>query len=499
LIEGEVMSSNPFLSRKGTPTKAAVALVVAAAAAIIVPAAAHAASRHAASRHATKPVLAEGVGMRAQPSVRVRELQRALVRRGYSVGASGADGRFGPRTRAAVRRAQHRHHLKVDGVVGPRTRAALRLGARSARAAGQHRRASTTKQRARSLRPATSVATAPTPAASAPAPTPAASTPAPTPTATTPAPVPLSTSSSTSPFLILGPLVVLITALFAFVHMRQRRRHAARIAAYQLGTYIPPSLRQAGQEEPVAEATEQQPPVAVPEPPLSSRSGFGNGARVIGYVTDQSAAAGRAPELDIERACQRSGWQLAEIVRDRDNGSILERPGMSRALERITKGDAQGLVISDGRLLSRSADFARFVRWFRDAEATLIALDLGLDTSTPEGRRLAGALITLNGWAGDWIASRPLRNAAAVAPKEEEPPRLPMSERAGVFARIARMRDDDIAPQEIADQLNREGVPTLFGTEKWRPSTIQTALRYWRSGSATNVEELPSNERRARA
>jgi len=470
------MSSNPFHSRKGTPTKAAVALAVAAAAAIIVPAAAH-----AATRHATKPVLAEGVGMRAQPSVRVRELQRVLVRRGYSVGASGADGRFGPRTRAAVRRAQHRHRLKVDGVVGPRTRAALGFGARSARAAGQHRRASTTKQRARNLRPATSVATAPTPAAS------------------TPAPAPLSTSSSTSPVVILGPLVVLITALFAFVHMRQRRRHAARIAAYQLGTYIPPSLQQAGQEEPVAEATEEQPPAAVPGPPPRSPSGFGNGARVIGYVTEQSAAKGRAPELDIERACQRSGWQLAEIVRDRANGSILERPGMSRALERITKGDAQGIVISDGRLLSRSADFATFVRWFRDADATLIALDLGLDTSTPEGRRLAGALITLNGWAGDWIASGPLRSAAAVAPKVQEPPRLPMGERPGVFARIARMRDDDMAPQEIADQLNKEGVPTLFGTEKWRPSTIQTALRYWRAGSATNVEELPSNERNARA
>ena len=93
-----------------------------------------------------------------------------------------------------------------------------------------------------------------------------------------------------------------------------------------------------------------------------------------------------------------------------------------------------------------------------------------------------------------------MRSTAAVAPKEEEQPRLPTSERPGVFARIARMRDaDDMAPQEIADQLNEEGVPTLFGTERWRPSTIETALRYWRAGSAINVEELPSNERRARA
>lgn len=484
------MSSHPFRSRKGTPTKTAVALVVAAAAAVIVPAAAH-----AASRHATKPVLAEGVGMRAQPSVRVRELQRVLVRRGYSVGARGADGRFGPRTRAAVRRAQHRHHLKVDGVVGPRTRAALGLGARSARGTAQHRRARTTKQSARNLRPATPIATPATPAAS----TPASTTPAPTPAASAPAPVQLSTGSSTSRFLILGPLVVLITALFALVHMRQRRRHAARIAAYQLGTYIPPSLQQAGQDEPIAEATEEQPPAAVPGPPPSSPSGFGNGARVIGYVTEQSAAAGRAPELDIERACQRSGWQLAEIVRDRDNGRILERPGMSRALEQITKGGAQGLVVSDARLLSRSADFAMFVRWFHDADATLIALDLGLDTSTPAGRRLATSLITLNGWAGDWIASRSLRSPAADNPNGGGPRRLAISERQEVLARIARMRDDGMAPQEIADQLNEEAVPTLFGSEKWWPSTIHAAIRYWRAGSGTELDQPLSSERRARA
>jgi DNA invertase Pin-like site-specific DNA recombinase len=340
------------------------------------------------------------------------------------------------------------------------------------------------------MRPATSVA---------PVPTPVASTPVPTPAATTPAPVPLSTSSSTSSFLILGPLVVLITALFAFAHLRQRRRHAVRIAAYQLGTYIPPSLQQAGQAEPIAEATEEQPPVAVPEPPRNSRSGFGNGARVIGYVTEQSAAAGRAPELDIERACQRSGWQLAEIVRDRDNGRILERPGMSRALERISKGDAQGLVMNDGRLLSRSADFATFVRWFRDADATLIALDLGLDTSTPGGRRLATSLITLNGWAGDRIASRAPRSPAADHPNGGGPRRLAISERQEVLARIARMRDDGMVPQEIADQLNEEAVPTLFGSEKWWPSTIHTAMRYWRAGSGTEVDQRLSSERRARA
>jgi hypothetical protein len=34
--------------------------------------------------------------------------------------------------------------------------------------------------------------------------------------------------------------------------------------------------------------------------------------------------------------------------------------------------------------------------------------------------------------------------------------------------------------QAIADQLNAEGVPTLRGGKKWRPSSIQGALGYRR-------------------
>ena len=125
------MSSQLLRLKRGARTITAVA-VVSAACAIVAPAAADAASRHA------KAALATGVGLRHQPSVRVRELQRALVRHGYSIGRPGVDGRFGPLTRAAVRRAQRTHHLKVDGIAGPRTLKALRLTG-TARAARQRR------------------------------------------------------------------------------------------------------------------------------------------------------------------------------------------------------------------------------------------------------------------------------------------------------------------------------------------------------------------------
>jgi hypothetical protein len=55
----------------------------------------------------------------------VRGWQHALIAMGYDLGASGADGIVGPRTREAVRAFQARHGLAVDGIVGPRTREAM--------------------------------------------------------------------------------------------------------------------------------------------------------------------------------------------------------------------------------------------------------------------------------------------------------------------------------------------------------------------------------------
>ncbi len=55
----------------------------------------------------------------------VRELQLALIARGYDVGEKGADGIFGSATQLAVKAIQIVHDLKADGVVGPLTWAVL--------------------------------------------------------------------------------------------------------------------------------------------------------------------------------------------------------------------------------------------------------------------------------------------------------------------------------------------------------------------------------------
>ncbi|RJL19741.1 peptidoglycan-binding protein [Bailinhaonella thermotolerans] len=51
----------------------------------------------------------------------VRTWQRQMIRRGYNLGPTGADGIYGPRSAAAARELQRRARLVVDGIVGPDT------------------------------------------------------------------------------------------------------------------------------------------------------------------------------------------------------------------------------------------------------------------------------------------------------------------------------------------------------------------------------------------
>ena len=55
----------------------------------------------------------------------VRDLQMYLMKLGYSVGSSGADGEYGPATESAVKAFQVAHGLDADGEYGPLSHAAL--------------------------------------------------------------------------------------------------------------------------------------------------------------------------------------------------------------------------------------------------------------------------------------------------------------------------------------------------------------------------------------
>lgn len=337
------------------PARASRVSVITTIAAVVV---LSMASPAAAASPSSGGTLAQGDGMAARPSAQVRLLQRALERRGYHLGTPGVDGRFGPLTAAAVRRLQAARGLTVDGVVGQRTRSALGL---TRATASPTRRASRPAQQ-RSDKRATAKAA------------PAKATPVPaviTPARPASAPAAQSISRDSGPsfgelvatvilWVVVGSLAALGVAA-AWRWLRRGRKSAAQPADRA------PSQRRA--------------------------------ELMIGYVSiapgataaehDRSAAA-------ITAACKDAGRDLVETVCDSAEGRPLERPGLIHALERIVDGEAGGLVASDLRSFSRSnGDLAALVDWFRDAGATLVALDLAFDTSTPAGREVAATLVAL--------------------------------------------------------------------------------------------------------
>jgi len=77
-------------------------------------------------------------------------------------------------------------------------------------------------------------------------------------------------------------------------------------------------------------------------------------------------------------------------------------------------GEVTGLVVAKLDRISRSVvDFGNLLAFFEDAEATLVALDLGVDTSTPGGRLVANVLASVAEWERSAIAER-TRDALAV-------------------------------------------------------------------------------------
>jgi len=215
--------------------------------------------------------------------------------------------------------------------------------------------------------------------------------------------------------VFLGIIAALVAAFGAVVlSRRQRREKAASYRRAQLAGQSPepgaarpaPVMPSAsGAVAPlVAASLPRSEAVVAPVATASVTPGKGSSSDadgcVIGYITVPAGSGAQTSNLerDIERVCERRGWRLCDIARDPDVSSLAERSGMSRALERIENGEAHALVVGEARLLGRSVDLAELMQRLDAAEAALVAIDLGIDTSTPQGRRVASALITMSGW-----------------------------------------------------------------------------------------------------
>lgn len=206
--------------------------------------------------------------------------------------------------------------------------------------------------------------------------------------------------------------------------------------------------------------------------------------RVISYTrvsTEEQARSGLGIEAQrdaIAAEITRRGWSLAaEITDDGATGSTLDRPGITEALEMLTAGAADVLMVSKLDRLSRSlVDFAGVMEQARREGWAVVALDLGVDMTSAAGEMLAGVMASFAQYERRLIGQR---TRDALAAKRAQGHRLgrPVTLPDRVRERIADQRAAGATLREIADRLTADGIATAQGGARWWPSTVAAVLR----------------------
>jgi DNA invertase Pin-like site-specific DNA recombinase len=210
------------------------------------------------------------------------------------------------------------------------------------------------------------------------------------------------------------------------------------------------------------------------------KTGSTDPAAVVGYVrvstTEQAdSGAGLAAQRSaIEAECDRRGWALVAVHTDAGvSGKTLARPGLAEALAAVEDGTAAALVVAKLDRLSRSlVDFADLMARAQAGGWNLVALDLGVDLSTPAGEFLASVMASAAQWERRIIGQR---TRDALAAKAAQGVRLgrPTQVPAAVAARIVAEHKAGTGWSAIARALDAEQVPTAHAGAHWYPSTVR--------------------------
>lgn len=220
---------------------------------------------------------------------------------------------------------------------------------------------------------------------------------------------------------------------------------------------------------------------------------------MIGYMrvsTADQAHSGLGLEAQretITRYADAKGWNVVWYEDAGLSAKSLDRPQLQAALDRLDaspkRRDVDGLLVAKLDRLSRSVvDFAGVLDLARARKWALVAIDLGVDTSTPTGELVANVMMSVAQWERRVIGER--TSAAMQAAK-----------RAG-----RHMGRVSVLPQSTGDlllslrsthtlaataaRLNRDGVTTATGL-RWSANAVGKAHKRLIAGESTTGTTAP--------
>jgi DNA invertase Pin-like site-specific DNA recombinase len=206
--------------------------------------------------------------------------------------------------------------------------------------------------------------------------------------------------------------------------------------------------------------------------------------RAVGYIRvstedqGESGASLASQRMAIKREADRRGWELVEVLEDAGASarSLDKRPALDRTLRMLAGHHADVLVVAKLDRLTRSVrDFSELMSRSAKERWSWVALDLGVDTSTPTGEAMANVMATFAQLERRLIGQR---TKDALAQKRAAGVRLgaPIAVSQELEEWIVAKRCAGWTLQSIAAALDNRGVPTLRGGPVWRHSTIRKIL-----------------------
>lgn len=206
---------------------------------------------------------------------------------------------------------------------------------------------------------------------------------------------------------------------------------------------------------------------------------------MIGYLrvsTEEQANSGlglEAQRESIQRYADAHGWEIVWYEDAGLSAKSLDRPQLQVALTRLhvlpKRRDVDGIVVAKLDRLSRSVhDFSSILKLASARRWAVVAIDLGVDTSTPTGKLVANVMMSVAEWEREVIGER--TSAAMQAAKRRGqrfgfPSALPHS----TGERLLKLRATHTLAATAA-QLNAEGLTTATGA-RWSVNTVAKAQR----------------------